>query len=188
MTPGFDRAPSAIKWVSRGQQISYRDAMTRAALALAFALLSSMLLSSGASAHKAIFVVRHAEKASPTDPDSPISVSGEDRALALARLLRNARVTHIFVSDKKRTAQTAEPLSESYDLKPTITPAADTKALVEKLKAVPKDAVVVVVGHSDTVPEILTGLGITTKISIKDDQFGRLFLVGGDGALVELAY
>ncbi|MDP2341728.1 MAG: histidine phosphatase family protein [Deltaproteobacteria bacterium] len=157
--------------------------MTRAALAIVFAMLSST-----ASAHKAIFLVRHAEKASATDPDSPISVSGEDRALALARLLRNARVTHVFVSDKKRTVQTAEALSESYDLKPIVTPAVDTKALIEKLKAVPKDAVVVVVGHSDTVPDVLAGLGVAAKIVIKEDQYGRVFLVGGDNNLVELAY
>lgn len=161
--------------------------MTRFGILLALAVFSSTV-APAASAHKAIFLVRHAEKESQTDPDSAISITGEDRALSLARMLRNAGVTHVFVSDKKRTAQTATPLVEQKGLTPTVVPAADTKALVEKLKAVPRDAVVVVVGHSDTLPGILGGLGVKSEIKIKDDQFGRLFVVASDGALLELAY
>ncbi len=154
----------------------------------AFLLVLSLVGADAALAHKALFVLRHAEKASPTDPDSPLSVTGQDRALALARLLRNAGVTHIFVSDRKRTAQTAAPLIEAKGLTASVVAAGDTKALLDKLKALPKDAVVVVVGHSDTVPEILRGVGVKTEVVIKDDQFGRLFLVGPDAGLVELAY
>lgn len=158
--------------------------MTRTVAMFVLALLSGF----PALAHKAIFVLRHAEKVSATDADSAISVSGEDRALALARLLRNAGVTQVFVSDKKRTAQTAEPLLQASGLTPVVVAAADVKALIEKLKAVPPEAVVVVVGHSDTVPEILKGLGSTTRVVIKDDQFGRLFVVDAQGGLIELAY
>lgn len=157
--------------------------MTR--LLLAFVLLST-LLASAAEAHKAIILVRHAEKESQTDPDSAISVIGEDRALAFARLVRNAGVTHVFVSDKKRTAQTAEPLTTQKAL--TAVVAKDTKDLLEKIKALPKDAVAVVVGHSNTIPEILKALGVKGDVVIKDDQFGRVFVVTGDNSMIELAY
>lgn len=159
--------------------------MTRIGLTLAF-LCAAALFSTTADAHKAIFLVRHAEKESQTDPDSPISVLGEDRALAFARLVRNAGVTHVFVSDKKRTAQTAEPLTDQRGLTPVV--AKDTKELLEKLKAAPKDAVIVVVGHSNTIPEILKGLGVKGDVVIKEDQFGRVFVVTADNAMFELAY
>ena len=155
---------------------------------IAFVLVLGLLSTAPALAHKAIFVVRHAEKVSATDPASLISVSGEDRALALARLLRNSGVTHVFVTDVKRTAQTAEPLLDSTGLKPVVVAAADAAGLLKQLKAVPKDAVVVVVGHSNTIPALLKALGVKPDVVLKDDQYGRVFLITGDSSLVELAY
>ncbi len=163
--------------------------MTRTGLPFAFlcALFAvGALFSTSVEAHKAIFLVRHAEKESQTDPDSAISVIGEDRALAFARLVRNAGVTHVFVSDKKRTAQTAEPVTMQRGLTPVV--AKDNKDLVEKIKAAPKDAVIVVVGHSNTIPEILKALGVKDAVAIKEDQFGRVFVVTADNAMFELAY
>jgi phosphohistidine phosphatase SixA len=154
---------------------------------LAVALAASA--APGALAHKAIFIVRHGEKASSTDPDTPLALQGEDRALKLASVLRNAGVTHVFVTDKKRTQQTAQELVDQRGLPaPVVLPATDTKKLVEQLKAVPKDAVVLVVGHTDTIPEILKGLGVNDNVAIKEDQYGRIFLVTPDFRLVELAY
>jgi phosphohistidine phosphatase SixA len=160
-----------------------------AALAVALAFCAAMSAAAPAAAHKAIFVVRHAEKASATDPDTPLSLGGEDHALALARLLRNAGVTHVFVSDKKRTQQTATPLVDQRGLAPpVVVPAADTAALLVALKALPADAVVLVVGHSDTIPAILAGLGVAQKVALKDDQYGRMFVVTTDHQMFELAY
>lgn len=143
---------------------------------------------SAASAYQGVFVVRHAEKASATDPDTVLSMQGEDRALALARLLRNSKVKQVFVSDTKRTAQTAEAFTDQHGLTPTVHPAKDTKGLVAKIKATPKDVVVLVVGHSNTIPEILKGLGVKGTIKIRDDQYGRVFFVDPAGQLIELAY
>ena len=139
-------------------------------------------------AHKGIFVVRHAEKASSTDPDTPLALQGEDRASALARLLRNAGVTHVFASEKQRTQQTVQPLVDQKGLKVVVVAADKTPELVAKLKAVPADAVVLVAGHSDTIPGILRGLGVSQPVTIRDDQYGRLFLVTESGKLIDLAY
>jgi phosphohistidine phosphatase SixA len=155
----------------------------RTLIALAF-----LLLSSSAMAHKGIFIVRHAEKASATDPDTPLAMQGEDRALALARLLRSAGVSHVFASHLKRTQQTVEPLVEQRGLTTTIVHADKTAELLTALKGLPPEAVAVVAGHSNTIPDILKGLGITTKVDIKDDQYGRVFLVTGAGQLIELSY
>ena len=155
---------------------------------LVSALVVSVVAAGSADAHKGMFIVRHAEKASSTEPDSALSMQGEDRASALARLLRNAGVTQVFATELKRTQQTVEPLAEQKGLTPMVVPAKDTAVLVARLKAVPKDAVVVVAGHSNTVPEILSGLGMKEKITIREDQYNRIFFVTADNQLIELGF
>ncbi len=152
------------------------------------ALALGSLAAPSAHAHKGIFIVRHAEKASSTDPDTPLAMQGEDRASALARVLRNAGVTHVFASEKQRTQQTVQPLVDQKGLNVVVVAADKTPELLAKLKAVPADAVVLVAGHSDTIPGILAGLGVKEKVTIRDDQYGRLFLVTETGKLIELAY
>lgn len=147
-----------------------------------------LLASTSALAYKGIFIVRHAEKASSTDPDTPLAMQGEDRALALARLLRSAGVSHVFATHLKRTQQTVQPLVEQRGLTTTIIHADKTPELIEALKALPPEAVAVVAGHSDTIPDIVKGLGVTAKVDIRDDQYGRVFLVTGAGQLIELSY
>lgn len=162
--------------------VRYRSAMR------SLVVLVLLLVSSSALAHKGIFIVRHGEKASASDPDTPLAMQGEDRALALARLLRSAGVSHVFATHLKRTQQTVDPLVEQRGLTKTIVHADKTVDLLKALQSLPPDAVAVVAGHSNTIPDILKGLGITTKIDIKDDQYGRVFLVTGAGQLIELSY
>ncbi|HEY1097759.1 MAG TPA: histidine phosphatase family protein [Myxococcota bacterium] len=148
----------------------------------------AVLTASSASAHKGLFIVRHAEKASSTDPDTALSMQGEDRASALARLLRNAHVTDVFTTEFKRTQQTVEPLTLQRGLEAKTIAAKDTAVLVTALKALKPDAVAVVAGHSDTIPEILKGLGIKDKITIREDQYNRIFFLTPDNQLIELGF
>ncbi|MBI1949189.1 MAG: histidine phosphatase family protein [Deltaproteobacteria bacterium] len=158
-------------------------------LALLLALVGA---AAPALALKAVFVVRHAEKANQTDKDPELSLYGEDRAIALTRLVRGTTIDAVFVTELRRTRDTAAPLCRQRALKPTVVKAGDTPGLLAQLRALPKDAVAVVVGHSNTVPEILAGLGVKQKIEIRDDEYGRVFVVvpGPDGAatMLELEY
>ena len=141
-----------------------------------------------ADAHKGLVIVRHAEKASSTAADPALSMQGEDRASALARLLRNAGVTDVFATEFKRTQQTVEPLTDQKGLKATIVPAKDTAALVAKLKGLKPTAVAVVAGHSDTIPGVLKALGIKDTITLRDDQYNRIFFITADNQLIELGF
>ncbi len=149
-------------------------------------------LAAPAAAAKAVIVVRHAEKASQTDKDPELSLYGEDRAVALTRLVRGTKVDAVFVTELRRTRDTAAPLCRQRALKPTVVNASDTAALVSQLRALPADAVAVVVGHSNTIPEILAALGVKEKVDIRDDEYGRVFVVvpgaGGAATMLELEY
>jgi 2,3-bisphosphoglycerate-dependent phosphoglycerate mutase len=130
----------------------------------------------------AVFLVRHAERADTgsgapatmgTDPD--LSEAGRARAAALAFMLKNAGITAIYTTEYKRTRQTAEPLAKALGIEPVTVGARDLPALVAKLK----DATgsVLVVGHSNTVPDAIMALGVSEPVTIGDAEYDNLFVV-----------
>jgi broad specificity phosphatase PhoE len=134
-------------------------------------LLASALLST-ATAQPTIFVVRHAEKAEATkDPD--LSEAGRARAEALAKVLRDANITAIYATEFKRTQQTAAPLAKALGITVTVLPAQDSAAL--KLRASNGNALVV--GHGDTIPNLIKALGISAPINIAENDYDNLFVL-----------
>ena len=138
-------------------------------------LLAIFVAVSVASAEPFVVVVRHAEKAAndPKDPD--LSPAGRTRAEALARILKDAGITTIITSELKRTQETAAPLAKSIGVDPTVVPAKDYSTIVSKLQKGQGNALLV--GHGDTIPNIIKSLGIETPIQIPDDDYTELFVV-----------
>src|SRR5262249_39016281 len=76
-----------------------------------------LLLTSGMLAQRAVFVVRHAEKASPAnEPSIPLSAAGSERARRLADFLRDTGISAIYSTDTPRTRGTVEPLAKRLGL------------------------------------------------------------------------
>ena len=137
-----------------------------------FLLLSAFL--STATAQSTIFIVRHAEKADATkDPD--LSEVGRARAEALAKMLKDANITAIYATEFKRTQQTAAPLAKALSITITTLPAEDNAALIAKLRASTGNALVV--GHGDTIPDLIKALGISDPINIGENDYDNLFAV-----------
>ncbi len=140
-----------------------------------------------------VIVVRHAEKTGPTG-DVPLSEAGRARARELARVLAGASVTAIYDTQYLRTQQTAEPLAESLKIKPTVTGTTDAYAadLVKEIEAHHAGGTVVVVSHSNLIPDLLRALGIEKPPSIGDTQYDDLFVVtrapGASPKLLALRY
>ena len=139
-------------------------------------------VASTAAAQPTIFVVRHAERADAgmsgagtmaSDPD--LSDAGRARAESLARMLKDAGVVAIYTTEFKRTQQTAAPLAKSLGIEMVTVPANTPTTLLEALKDARGN--VVVVGHSNTVPDLLRGLGVTPAVKIDDKEFDNLFVV-----------
>ncbi len=150
---------------------------------LVFAVVAFLSLAQFAHAQGTTFLVRHAEKApaSEGDKNPPLSPAGRVRAEALAAILRDAGITVIYATEFQRTQQTAEPLARALNLSVTVVPAADTAGLVAKLKDMRSQALVV--GHSNTIPEVVKALGAKDAIRIADDEYDSLFVcVGNDPA------
>jgi len=155
---------------------------------LALILSISLLLATGANAAPVVFIVRHAEKASTGGKDPDLSVQGQKRADALAHILKDSQITSVFVTQFKRTQETAAPTARASQVSPTVLPANDIGALAEKLRALTGNALVV--GHDSTIPDLLSALGIATSVSIPEDDYTEIFavLVGDAPKLVRLHY
>jgi broad specificity phosphatase PhoE len=140
-------------------------------------LLAAWSFALPAQPAKTVILVRHAERAGGMSADVGISEAGRCRAEALARMLADANIKRIYVSEVARTGQTAEPLASKLHIRPEVVPAKDIEGLVAKLRAGAPDDVVLVVGHSDTVPEIVKLLGGGSVPPIGDSEYDRLFVL-----------
>jgi phosphohistidine phosphatase SixA len=146
------------------------------------AVLVFLLIPAAAFAQTTVFVVRHAERADagmktgPTsDPD--LSEAGRARAESLASLLKDAGIARIYVTEFKRTGQTADPLARQLKIEPVVVSSKkeEVSRLIDQVKA--GSGNVLIVGHSNTVPEILKGFGIDEAVVIAEMEFDNLFVV-----------
>ena len=160
----------------------------RTALLIALGVL--VAAAADARAQDAVILVRHAERLDQSS-DSPLSAAGEQRAERLARMLESAGVSAIYTTHYQRTVKTAEPLAKRLGL--TIT--SDDPPPAELLRRIHEShprGVVLIVGHSNTVPGLLEALGYQTKIEIADGEYDNLFIVtprqGGPPAVVRLKF
>jgi broad specificity phosphatase PhoE len=157
--------------------------------------LMSVVLAAPIAAQQTIFLVRHAERAdggsgAPTavsDPD--LSEAGHRRAASLATMLKDARIAAIFTTEYKRTQQTAAPLAKALGVAPVVVAGKDAPGLVARIKAATGN--VLVVAHSNTLPEIVKGLGATAP-TIADADYDNLFVLSatkdGSPTLLQLHY
>ena len=147
-----------------------------------------LLVVAAAEAAPVIFLVRHAEKATTAGNDPDLSVAGQKRAEALARILKDSQISAVLVTEFKRTQETAAPTARAAHVSPTVVPANDMGSLVEKLSALNGNALVV--GHGNTIPDLLKALGIATPVSIPEDDYTEIFAVSvGDAPqLLRLHY
>lgn len=145
------------------------------------------LLTAGSALAQTVVLVRHAEKADAS-ADPVLSEAGQARAGALAVALSGADLTHVFVSPLQRTRLTADPAAQAHAITPeAISFEGGTEAhirrLVERVRSLPAAAVVLVVGHSNTVPLIAGALGETGPSEMADCEYDRLTVISvqGDG-------
>jgi len=122
-------------------------------------------------------VVRHAERADDESADPPLSDAGMERAKALAHVLANVDIKAVFVSQYGRTRQTAEPTAKAHGVSITEVDARKTDAVVERVLAEHRGETVLIVGHSNTVPDIIAGLGGGKMAALPEGDFDDLFLV-----------
>jgi broad specificity phosphatase PhoE len=159
-------------------------------LRLALALLLASLAACGtmppgdASAPLTFVVVRHAEKATD-DPGNPgLSAAGQARAVALAHRLRDAPLVAAYATEFRRTQQTAQPTADAHAVPVKAYYArGPAREIAAQWKLAHHGGSVLVVGHSNTVPDLVAALCGCETAPMDDSEYDRLSLVriGSDG-------
>lgn len=150
--------------------------LDRIASFMKHSLLSFLLLGifvSTLSAQSTVFIVRHAEKATKGGDDPELTEGGQIRAEDLAKMLKDSGITAIYATEFKRTQETAAPLAKILGIDVTIAPT--KSSLVARLIGSRGNALVV--GHGNTIPDLIEALGITTPITIAENDYDNLFIV-----------
>jgi broad specificity phosphatase PhoE len=123
----------------------------------------------------AFFLVRHAEK-SDGGSDPPLSSAGQARSQQLAELLKDAAIDAIFSTDFHRSRDTAAPLARALGLELRLYDPAELEAFAADL--VERGGRVLVVGHSNTTPELAQHLGGTPGSEIDEEkEYDRLYIL-----------
>jgi 2,3-bisphosphoglycerate-dependent phosphoglycerate mutase len=140
-----------------------------------------------ASAQPFLVIVRHAEKAN-SDKDPDLSAAGQARADMLAKLLKDSGIVAVFTTEYRRTVETAAPTARALGVSPTVVPADDKDQLVERLRALKGNALVV--GHGNTIPDLIKRFGIETPVNIPENDYTEIFVVtlGDKSQLLHLHY
>jgi broad specificity phosphatase PhoE len=134
--------------------------------------------------------VRHAEKEEGDDPG--LTLVGRERATRLAHVLSEGGVDAIYASQFRRTQETAEPVASSVGLEVEIVDARDIEGLANRLRSDHTGETVLVVSHSNIIPEVIRALGADAG-DIPEEEYDDLFVVllsgaTGDASAVHLNY
>lgn len=150
-----------------------------------------------------VILVRHAEKADATREDPPLTEAGTARSQKLASLLSSAGVKAVYTSQFARTRLTAEPLAKQLGItaapitlkskqsNPREVSEESIRQIVDKIMA-NAGQTALVVGHSNSVPDVIRMLGGDTVPTIDESRFDDLFIVTvyarGKAKVVQLKY
>lgn len=127
------------------------------------------------------YVMRHLNTpAGVSDPD--LTAEGQRLAALLADRFTTEPPATIFVSSTKRSQQTAAPLAARLGITPIIYDPSNTPALIAEVMKEPPP--VLIVGHSNTVPDIVAGLGGARPGPLVHEDFGDLWTISGAGRAV----
>ena len=129
-----------------------------------------------------VYLVRHAERADDgggadmvTTDDPPLSTAGQERSYLLAMVLADAELTKIHSTDLKRTRWTGQPTSEMTGLDIELYDPSDLTGFARRLGAMPGRHLVV--GHSNTLPQLIEALGGNPGDPIERLEYDRLYIV-----------
>lgn len=123
-------------------------------------LLAFLLAACLGAADTTVILVRHAERQSLWDADSPLAPAGLRRAQVLAPQLAAFHPVALYTSDLQRTRQTLAPLAARLQLVPEAFPKRESAELAAAILRDHRGGTVVVCWHHDLMKKLARALGV----------------------------
>ncbi|MEC8956405.1 MAG: phosphoglycerate mutase family protein [Pseudomonadota bacterium] len=129
-----------------------------------------------------IIFVRHAEKDTSIDNNPGLTEAGKRRVFELTRQLKDADVVTgidaIYSTSFKRNIETVEPLARTLNLNIHKYEKDDYEIVLEEILDTYKGKIILVAGHSDTLPGLMAELGASKKVpDIADNEYDNIYIV-----------
>lgn len=129
-----------------------------------------------------IIFVRHAEKAAESASDPGLSDAGRRRVAELTRQLVDADVVAgidaIYSTPLRRTQETVRPLADQLDLPVNTYDTTDTELVLETILKNHKGRIILVVGHSNTIPVLIANLGASKNVPpIAENEYDNIYII-----------
>jgi len=126
--------------------------------------------------------VRHVEKAATPADDPGLSAAGDRRAAELARQLVDADVVAgidaIYSTPYRRTRDTVKPVADALGLETNLYDPSDNEAVLATILKNHKGKIILVVGHSNTIPTLIADLGASKKVPpIAENEYDNIYIV-----------
>lgn len=122
-----------------------------------------------------IYLSRHGEKAVSDSKDPPLTAEGEQRARHVAQMLKDAAIKQVYSTPYQRTRQTAAPTAAQFGLQVQGYDAGKQAEFAKHLRSAGAAGNMLVVGHSNTLPELVRHLGGEAGGEIADNEYSRLY-------------
>jgi len=168
-----------VLWCDRIKECPAMRRMTTCCMVLLLLLAGCASVAAIEPATATTFVVvRHAEKADDGTRDPPLSAVGQSRAQALAQRLAHSGLVAVYATPFRRTQQTAQAVATLAGL-PVTTYAADVAPsdFATTLRARHLRGTVLVVGHSNTVPEIVASLCSCRIAALDESAYDGIYTI-----------
>ena len=120
-----------------------------------------------------VYVMRHLQKAAGEDP--PLTPEGATNAGLVAGQLGKSGITAVFATKTRRAMQTGEPLARLLNVPVTNYDPRNVPALVAQVNAIGGN--VLVVGHNNTVPDLVAAFGGTKPGPLTESDYGTIYVI-----------
>ncbi|KLI64349.1 histidine phosphatase family protein [Aurantiacibacter marinus] len=131
---------------------------------------------------KTIFVIRHLQKEQGDDPS--LTSEGAAAAERLAHLLADEDISAIYATRTRRAMETAAPLANMTDIAITAYDPQNPEALATPVAE--NEGAVLVVGHSNTVPDLIVRFGGNSAPQLTEEDYGTVFAIDSAGEVHEI--
>lgn len=123
------------------------------------------------AANHSIFVVRHLQKGEGADP--ALTPEGAANAMRLAAMLRGKGIVAVFATPTRRAMETGEPLAKALGI--AVTPYDPGKPALLAARVAAAGGPVLIIGHSNTVPDLVQLFGGARAAPLSEQDFGTVY-------------